>query len=188
MKFSMAFQAVAAMMMLACALVTVHGIRNPRLIVLDETREIALLSDVETGREAEYERCKALLINLGAIIAKTWPMEKPERARDYLRGWVLDEDMFKTLWDYRGKLATALKHPPDKILLRTDQDRKIQIFRTHRAGMVASVTYTLIDSEGLALCHFSFDVQLTPVRATLANPMGFAVKRWKPIDQFWEAL
>ncbi len=181
-------QSFTAMVMIACALVTVHGMRHPRMIILDETREVALLSEATTGQEADYERCKALLINVGAIITGNWPMEDPERAKSFLRGWVLDEALYKTIWGYREQFKTQMGLKPDRILLRTDQDQKIQIFRTHRSGMVANVTYSLLDEGGLSFAHFSFDVQLSPVRATIANPMGFAVKRWTSIDQFWEAL
>jgi len=188
MKYEWLFQGVATMVMIACALVTVHGIRSPPMILLDETREVALLSEATTGREAEYERCKALLMNLGGVIARTWPMEDPEHAKPFLRSWVVDDALFKRIWNYRDRLENDFEHQPDRILLRTDQDRKIQIFRTHQSGMVANVTYSLIDANGLSLGDFSFDVQLVPVRATIANPMGFAVKRWKSIDHFWEAL
>ena len=182
-------QGAAAVLMIASALIVVQAIRHPPVLVVDETRDVALLTEMDTGLEARYARCKAVLLNVGAILAGTWPFEDDDRAGRYLAAWTTDEVLYRDLWRYRQVLRTRWPEAAGRVLLRTDRDQRIQIFRAHRQGFVANVTYTLVDPmDGQAHMSFSFDVQLVKTEVTPANPMGFALKRCQPLDRTFEEV
>ena len=184
----------AAVVMVACALMTLNAMRTPPTLVLDENREIALLSELHTGVAAQYDRCKAVLLNVGAILTATYPFEADTTANRYLSAWVTGEDLRRRILSYRRRLVERFHagrfhtgNPPAAsyaVVLRTDRERRIQIFRSGRdKGFVANITYTLVDAASRAeLDQFSFEVQLVPTSVTIVNPMGFALKRFHPLD------
>ena len=177
-------QWLAACVMIACALIVISGNQNPPVLVLDENREMSMLSEMSSGQDAEYARAKTVLVNVGALLAGSWPFEDDERASDYLDALVIDDDLAKTLWGYRTRLSGMYETPVERVLLRTEQDRRIQIYRrADRQGFVANVTYTPIGSS--QNINFSFETELVKTTVTPMNPMGYALQRCKPLDDFW---
>ena len=187
MKGSLLIQWLAACVMMASALIVLKGTRTAPVLVLDENREMAMLSEMSTGADAEYARGKTVLLNLGAVLAGTWPFEDDDRASKYLKAWVVDDTLFKTLWGYRTILASKTETKPERVLLRTEKGQRIQIYRrADRQGFVANATYTPLNAALAEQLHFSFDTELVKTRISPMNPMGYALQRCKPLDDFWK--
>ena len=185
----MLLQGAAAAVMIACALITLNAVKEPPVLLLDETREIALLSALDTGLESQYTRCKAVLVNIGAILTASYPFEDDARADRYLATWVADRSLHQAILQQRHQLRHRLPAFDFEVLLRTDKDQKIQIFRNgRRQGFVANVTYTVVSAETRAeVLSLSFDVHLVRTKVSIANPMGYALQRFKSLNpDFWE--
>ena len=188
-RFQLGLMGFAAAVILGAALVQVQAIRNLPVLLLDEARDLPILAEAETGIDAQYTRCKAVLLALGGVLASVPPYEDPTRAEAALPAWTHNETLMPRLQGYRHKLSAALPDEPRRVLMRTDPKQHIQIFRTHESGFTANVTFTVVresDHREWFTCHF--EVRLDRADVTLANPMGFALTYVKPLDHFnfWE--
>ncbi len=184
-----ALQGLAALVMTACALITLQAVRTPPVLVLDETRDVAMLSPLDTGANARAIRCKAVLVNIGAILTAGEPFAEDERARRYAAAWVTEEALLQEIWRYREFLQSRFNGTPIDVLLRTGKDRDIQLYRGGRhGGYLANLTYTVVRAfDHRELMSLSFEAVLVKTPVTLANPMGYALQTFQPLDpETWE--
>lgn len=170
--------------MTACALITLNAMRGPPVLVLDEMRDVAMLSPIDTGSHARILRCKAVLVNIGAILTAGEPFTDDARARRYASAWVTREAPLQEIWRTRERLKTRFAGQAIAVLLRTGKDREIQLYRSGRhGGFLANVTYTLVrDFDHRELMNLSFEAVLVKTAVTLANPMGYALQTFQPLD------
>ena len=170
---------------MAAALITVNAAKAPPVLLIDETRDLAYKTALDTGLAADYARCKALLLNLAAYMATAHPFgpEDEAYAGKMVANLVADQALLEAVSKYRELVRDRFGQTQLQAVLRTTKSGKAQIYRKG-PQFKAVVTFSFIRVEDhVPVMNLVFEVDLQRTEPSPAAAFGFVVTRLHPLDE-----